>query len=189
MASGNLKKAGVAVLVLVGVVAVAVILGTEAGNFYSERRSIENRDKSTELMLSQMQTLQIGGKLRDHIFENLEGDEVRLSDLITDRTIVCFFDVDCGSCLYELKEMQSALEDSLHGRVILISHDDRLNLREARAAYDIRVPILWDQNSSYAQNLKIQVRPFNVVVDSTLTIRWIVMGQLTDSEFRDVMSD
>lgn len=189
MASVNLKKTGVAALVLAVVIAIAAILGTEAGNFYNERRYLESRDNSTTSMLSEMQTLEIGGKLVDHTFENLEGDDVRLSDLITDRTIVCFFDVDCGGCLFELEEMQTALADSLRRHVILISRDDRVKLQEARAAYNIKAPILWDQDAFYARNLKIQVRPFNVMIDSTLTIRKIVAGKLTGSEFREFMTN
>lgn len=189
MASVNLKKIGVAILVFAAVIAVAVIVGTEAGNFYNERRAIEQRDDLTAAKLRQMQTLEIGGKLQDHTFENLEGEDVRLSDLITNRTIVCFFDIACGACLMELEEMQAALGDSLRRHVILISHDDRVDLQEARRAYNIEAPILWDQDSFYALNLKITTRPFNVMIDSTLTIREIVIGMLNGSEFRKYMCD
>lgn len=189
MSRFNFKKMGVAVLVFAVVIAGAIVLGTQAGNFYSERRSLERRDQSTTSMLSEMQTLEIGGKLTDHTFENLEGDDVRLSDLVTGRTIVCFFDIDCGGCLLELEEMQAALDDSLRRHVILISHDDRVDLMEARAVYNIEAVILWDQDAFYSRNMKVQVRPFNVVVDSALTIRKIVAGKLTGSEFREFMSD
>lgn len=189
MARANLKKVGMAALVLAVVIAGAFILGTEAGNIVNERRYVDSRDHSTASMLSQMQTLEIGGKLPDHTFENLDGTDVRLSDLITGRTIVCFFDVDCGGCLFELEAMQTALADSLRRHVILISHDDRIDLQEARDTYNIEALILWDQDAFYARKHKINSRPFNVMVDSTLTIRRIVIGMLTGSEFRDFMSD
>jgi len=185
----QLKKASVAILVFAVVIAVAIILGTEAGDFINKRRYLQNREKSTATKLAQMQTLEIGGKLPDHVFEDLEGNEIRLSDLIADRTVVCFFDIGCGGCLLELEEMQSALEDSLHRRFILISHDDRVDLQEARDDYSIKAPILWDQNSFYARNLKIASRPFNVGVDSTLTIGWIVIGKMSRDELREIISD
>jgi peroxiredoxin len=136
-----------------------------------------------------MRTLEIGGKLEDHTFENLDGTDLRLSDMITDRTIICFFSVDCGSCFFELEEMQATLKGSLHNHVILISHDDRVSLQKARTAYNIESPILWDQNGFYARNLNIQVRPFNVMIDSTLTIRKIVAGKLNGSEFHEFISE
>ncbi|MDH3891729.1 MAG: peroxiredoxin family protein [candidate division Zixibacteria bacterium] len=189
MASLDFKKIGVAVLIFAAVITVAVIVGVEAGNFYNERAAKQSRSDFTEYKLAQMQTLGVGGKLQDHTFENLEGADVRLSDLVTDRAIVLFFDVACGSCLVELEQMQTALADSLRRRIILISHDDRVDLQEARTAYNIDAHILWDQDNFYAHNLEINNRPFNVMIDSTLTIKKIVVGVMEGSEFSDFMSD
>lgn len=189
MANVDSRKIGVALLVFAAVITVAVIIGTEAGNFYNERAAKQSRDNFTIRKLAQMQTLEVGGKLPDHTFENLEGADVRLSDLVTDRAIVCFFDVSCGSCLVELEQMQIALADSLRRRIILISKDDRVDLQEARTAYNINAPILWDQDNFYAHNLEINNRPFNVMIDSTLTIKKIVVGVMEGSEFSDFMSD
>ncbi len=185
----SLRKIGVAVLVVAVTIAVAFILGTQAGNKVAEWQYRENRDKTTKLMLSDMRTLEIGDKLPDHTFEDLEGAEIRLSDLVSGRTIICFFEIGCGTCIVELEAMQAALEDSLRRHVVLISPDDRLDLREARAAYDIQAPILWDQHSFYAQNLKIPARPFNVVIDSSLTIEWIIAGKLSESELRKFLQN
>ncbi|MFH1686197.1 MAG: redoxin domain-containing protein [bacterium] len=181
---------------LVGAVAVVVTavvaagLGVVGAKAWRSYRFDAVRAEQTQKTLDHMGTIEIGGRLPDNDFEDLEGNRVRLSTLVREGAVLSFFRSNCGHCLDELDSLRSITRDSADfSRVILISHEDRLDLKQAAADLDIRCPILWDRDNAYAGKLRVTTQPFNVVVDSSLTIIEVLAGAMMPKDFERLLHE
>lgn len=74
-------------------------------------------------------------------------------------------------------------------RVILVSPSTPEFVNEAQKELGTAFPVLYDTLDRYRTELKIASYPFNILVDSDLTIKRIVVGALTTSECRTTLNN
>jgi peroxiredoxin len=150
--------------------------------YNSFKRKKARTDLTTKL-LQDMNTIEIGKPLPDHVFEDLDGKLIRLSEMIGKRKLIIFLSTDCGHCLELLNTVNRVvLEKEQDAQILFVSSDDRVDLQQAIIAYGIRSPILWDRDATYSSNLRITTSPFSVLVDSNLIVTWVNSGEIDAKE-------
>lgn len=98
------KKAGLIFVVIIIVIALAYVIGVEGAQYYSKVKNKQKRKLFKEHVLKKS-NLEIGGQLPDYSFEDLSFDEVKLSTLISDNSIIFFISPDCHSCLEDIEQL------------------------------------------------------------------------------------
>lgn len=167
------------------VIGLASILGVLAGNMVESFKRQAQREEATQGILEHMQSINVGDTIPDYQFENLDNQQVRLSELISERTVLVFFDPYCHHCLVQLDSMELALGDSWAGEyIILISAAKLQDLQAVRDERNIRSWILWDRGDAYADMLNVFTKPFNIAIDADMVIHDIVAGPLTVSDIQ-----
>jgi peroxiredoxin len=171
------------ILILGTAVTVAFWGGAETGNFLDRAKYAERHEKHqsmTKAELEQMGTIEIGKQIPDYeFFQNLEGETVRLSTLITTTAWLMFMQPDCDACLNELERMETILTSpNPEYAFVLISVSNPLDLIAIQKKYGLTCPILHDRNATYSDAVKIATFPFNVLVDKELVIQKVIVGEL-----------
>lgn len=167
------------------VVALASILGVMAGNVVESFKERTQRKEATQGILERMKSISVGDTIPDYQFENLDNQQVRLSELVSERSVLVFFDPYCHHCLVQLDSMELALGDSWAGEyIILISAAKLQDLQAVRDERNIHSWILWDRGDAYADMLNVFTKPFNIAIDADMVIHDIVAGPLTVSDIQ-----
>ena len=89
---GKLLRRGFIVVAIILTVGLAYILGVEAGNYYIKAKRSKNfiltRNAQTAQILQQMNTIAVGDTLLDHTFQDLNGNPVKLSEVVVPEELV-----------------------------------------------------------------------------------------------------
>lgn len=152
----------------------------------SERQGRE-RLQVQESVLKQMGTLNVGDTLQDHVFEDLNLQPVRLSSIVSTPTIISVFDPGCDACLEELATYQQILSPAaLKRNVIFISGSNPRYMAELVASTGLVSHVLYDHHSAWLGSYRILTFPFNLVRDSDLVVRRIIVGQLEEDDLGSI---
>lgn len=106
----------------------------------------------------------------DFSLDNLDGDEVSLSDLRGKVVVISFWATWCGPCLQELPHMQTIADENSEDVVVLaITTDGPDTLSEVRNVVRRNrwtMPILLDQDGSVMAQLNPRgTQPFTMFID------------------------
>jgi peroxiredoxin len=176
-----------------GIVLAAVILfvawmmGTYAGRLTQSLVagfSHQSRDEMTRGLLSQMNTIHVGEALPDFSFEDLDGNRLRLSELVTDSTLLAIVDLSCAPCVAEMKYLAEAADGSNCTGTILISSSNPLHFKDFRDSIKLPSRVLFDEDRAFQSNLKIASTPFNLNLGPGLVVYEAWAASLTPKECR-----
>jgi peroxiredoxin len=189
---GKLLRWGFIVVAVILTVGLAYILGVEAGNYYIKAKRSKNfiltRNAQTAQILQQMNTIAVGDTLLDHTFQDLNGNPVKLSEVLSEKTVIDIFDLGCEACLVEIQAIHEVVRDESDFKYfVLISSGAPVSLTDLRQQYNLRCPILYDENHEFFSELNIMGIPFNMIVTKDRIIEKIVSGTLTEDELREVI--
>ena len=189
MQSPRWRRIGSFIVILGLVVVIAYFGGIKAAQGLQVWKAKRERAKQTEAVLKKMGTgLGIGKSLPDVVLADLEGVDTRLSDLLSDRTVIVFFRTDCSYSRAELAALKEATARTKdQSCFILISNSDQAELWEVKQKLGLSCPILYDRDTQYGRQLGVKTAPLNFVVDRTLKITDVVSGALTGKEIKDFM--
>ncbi|HWR83836.1 MAG TPA: TlpA disulfide reductase family protein [Candidatus Deferrimicrobium sp.] len=182
----------VALVVLIGTttVVVAFRFGSLTGQALSERdqrRQRESRDAMRRSVLAQMVNVDVGTRIEDFYFEDLNGALVKLSSLVHGRTVIAFVEPDCPACLEEIELVQGLASDSARARkLVFVSSSSPFHLISLRNEYDIISPLLYDHKGMFASQFKVSTYPTNIIIDENLVIERVVPGPLSAEEIRGI---
>lgn len=178
----------------VAIISVAYVLGTQAAGLLDEWELNRNADQyrskaieQTSATLRRMGTINVGDTLPNFSFEDIDGNLHRLSELVTDHTLITYIKPDCDACLIKLERLRNAangLDDYEH--VLLISSANPLHLQRLRDDYGLESLMLYDEESLFSKTLKIQSFPFNLIVDRSRVIRTIHASVLLPADYDDL---
>lgn len=182
-------------LLVVATVGLAVVLGIGAGNLLAERKEHDAkkmRAAFTQQILQQMEHVQIGDTLPNATLLDLERNTRRLHSMLSDKSLIIFFDYSCENCLVELEYLGKVVKDSiLASNIILISATNPLFLLDARNEFGLKCPILYDDRQQFMNALGVDTYPFNLFVGSDGVIDSVVasaMGQSDLDQFLAALS-
>ncbi len=194
MTARQLRRALTVAVVIVGTAGLAFVLGSKAGRYFVETRRSERflltRAAQTEQMLKQMNTIAIGDTLPDHVFQDIEGNPMKLSEVLSRWSVLSLFDLGCEACLEEIEHIQATVSNESEARYfVLIASGAPASLTELRRQYDLDCPILCDEDHQFFSWLNVMGIPFNMIVNRDRVIERVVSGSLTREELREVIKD
>ena len=191
----SIKKFVTFLVVVVGTVGLAYVLGGEAAKLLQGRKAEKSIEKTREMgkmqtaaVLEKMGTIAVGDTLQDYMMEDIDGAWHALSDIVTDRTVITYMKANCEVCLYELKGMKEAVgsrED--YERFIVVSPSNPLRMREIRDEYGVECLMLFDEERQYGAMMNIQSFPFNIVVNRNLEILEIHGNALLPDDYQRIL--
>lgn len=184
----GMKRAKV-IAIFIAAMAFAVVLGTQAGKMYANWDNQRKLAQTTRVVVDLMETIDIGDTLPDHVFEDLERNPVRLSDLIKGRTLVTFISPNCPSCEFQIEDFSRALntDQQKNGYIFISPHNPRY-LEELQDKYNLEAPILYDHRSKYWSMLSINTTPFNVQIGQDMILEEIFAGPLSEDEYLQIQN-
>jgi len=164
----------------------AWFIGTQAGHLYTAmytRFTAKSREQVTAEALDRMRTVRIGLPLSDFSFEDIDGKRWRLGEAAPGKAVICFVSLSCQSCLDELAMLSDQVRDGkLTLRAVVVSSSNPLNLKNMRDSLNLPFPMLWDEDKAFQTSLHIDSYPFNLVVDSGLIVRRVIVGALKEND-------
>ncbi len=178
----------------VTLVALAYLIGTQSAEWMNEwnfsRHADEYRTQvadQTAAILRKMGTIKVGDTLGNFPLEDIDGKLHLLSELVTDRTLITYMKPDCDACLEELERLRSVAkgpDDYEH--VILITSANPLHMQRIREDYGLGCEILYDNERQFGAALKIQLFPFNLVVDRNSVVQEIHANTLLPDDYEQL---
>lgn len=173
-------------VVVIITIAVAYVVGVNAGKLFSQKRRAEVHRSIVE----KMDDMKIGDKLPDWTFENLTFQPERLSDHLYGKTLLIFVQPNCPGCLEDIERLSSIVTDSLLSRkVVFISGDNPRELMDLRDDFKLQSTILYDHERAYSWQLGVSTFPFHIVVGPDLVIERIIPATLIAEEIEEIFSD
>ena len=188
-----MKRTAIILVTTIIVIAVAYIFGVEAGGLigsFQTKKWKEKREQQRQIILDKKEALQIGQKLPNYFFYDLDGNLVEFEKVAHGQKqfVICYLDSDCGSCREQLDIFSKIQVPADHlNAVIIISHSNPFELKEIRDSYKIKFPILYDYWNQYGIHLKIKEFPFNIIADSQLIITNLTPNVLLEDEVKEVV--
>jgi peroxiredoxin len=182
------KRLVIGAAVVIVTIGGAVLLGAGAGNLLAERKEhdlIKRRAAFTQDILEQMENLQVGDTLPNGTLMDLDRNMVPLHSLLTDKSLVLFFDYSCENCLLELEHLTEELDSAAASHIILISGTNPLYLLDLREQYKLKAPILYDDHQRFMDLLGVNTFPFNLYVGKDGVIDSAVASPLGAVDFEN----
>jgi peroxiredoxin len=160
--------------------------GTTTGELLTsgekEKRVLE-RQATTAAVLKDAVGIKIGSKWPDMPLQDLNGDWVYLSKIVTDSTLVIVIQPGCEACEAELDALKDELSDNkLSSRFIIISDGYPLDLIKIRDQRGIKCLMLTDRDVKLFDYFKTMVFPTNLFLGPDITIMSIEAGHLTKED-------
>lgn len=176
-------------VIAIVIVAIAFIIGIEAGKYYQKQKLISQRNANRESILSQMHDLKIGKSLPNYSFEDLSFQPVKLQSLVKQKTILMFIEPDCPSCIEDIERLSKNFQtEYINSHIIIISDGNPRQLMDLRDEYNLRMPILYDHNSRYTSIFGIFTYPFHIVTNKNLVVCNIITGQLVEEDIPKIFN-
>lgn len=183
--SVRLKRIALYALATTLVIGLAYGVGTLASRYFnndSQRLYLSARRYATVDMLSRMNSVSVGDQLSDHTFRLVDGDSVRLSRIVTARSLIFFLDPTCPLCLGQAEMIaRLARTESETRRFFFVTMADQDQCEQLQNALGGCL-ILRDIDGSFHGRLKVHSSPFSILVNGQLRIDDIVSGELLEHE-------
>ena len=179
-------------LVIVGVSSAAYFFGVEAASFLNSMRTETKKKenlKFRDLTLDKMQTIQIGERLPNHLFYELNGNMLELQKIrLQEVSIFTYATTECHFCDEQFEILSGFSADStLMSRIWIVSPSNPFELFKLNKRFNNRFKILYDHDSQFCDNLKIMTFPFHIIVESDFVIKDIVVGQMGTNEIKEIL--
>ena len=191
--SSKMRKVGFVLAISAVTVFAAYGLGSFAGGYMAQSKAIKERlaqrAADTKQRLTDMQTLEIDMTMPDHVFTTVDGDTVKLYDLLQKKTVITFISATCPNCLDEINILSRlAKSREASAAFIFISGSDPKALRLVRDSYGLLSPVLCDREDVYGLKFfDFFVFPFTIIVDKDAKIEDIMVDGLMDDEMTDII--
>lgn len=185
-----MKRKVIIAVSLILVIAVAYIFGVEAGQFIKSSKESgykSLRAKETPIILKKMNSVNIGDKLPNYYFYDIDGNFVELKQIINSKTLFVFFSHDCSACMDELELLNKMTSDSLVSlKLVLISDSNPFDLMRLKKHMGLPFQIIYDHGRIYNAVTRVASTPFNFIVNSDLSIEAIYPGQLFETDIQQI---
>ncbi|MFZ5978996.1 MAG: peroxiredoxin family protein [Candidatus Zixiibacteriota bacterium] len=156
----------------------------------AEREKIneEKKEALTQGILNKMGSIAVGDTLPDHVFEDLYRTPVRLSDIVREKTNLCFFAPECDYCNDEMETIKlNAPTPEEQEYFIMISPGNPRLIEEIPDLAGLTCPILYDHRAEYNNRLNIFTYPFNIVINEDLIVTDLILEPLSREDIIDII--
>ena len=186
------QKLGFFFLILL-VAICAYFFGVQASSFLNHFQAEKTKNENEEIrqaILERTQSFQKGNKLPNFFFYDLDGNQIELHKItMNSPSLVCYVTSDCHICTEQIELLKRlCTKHDLNAKVLVLSSSNPFELVKFKSDNKIDWPILYDHARQYGGNLKIQVFPFYIVVDSSFNILNVIPGKLEEREMLDIFA-
>ena len=195
--ASSFRRVMVMLVLVIVVVIVAYLLGSATGAFLRgrEQRKIDNdyitqrRASTTEMVENNSSTFKTGMTLPNHLFTDLDGNPVALTEVLGEKTVLTFYSTNCDYCTEEMElVVKLAKCDEDWKAFVFISGDSTEALKDLRASMDERMQILYDDNYAFCSSFFGFVPfPFTMVVNDKGAVEDFMAGKLVEKEIEDIL--
>ena len=195
--ASSFRRVMVMLVLVIVVVIVAYLLGSATGAFLRgrEQRKIDNdyiaqrRASTTEMVENNSSTFKTGMTLPNHLFTDLDGNPVALTEVLGEKTVLTFYSTNCDYCTEEMElVVKLAKCDEDWKAFVFISGDSTEALKDLLASMDERMQILYDENYQFCSSFFGFVPfPFTMVVNDKGAVEDFMAGKLVEKEIEDIL--
>jgi peroxiredoxin len=179
MSFAAIRKGVLISLTILATSAIAYAVGVyAAGAVATARMEASQRQMRADIISKLRDGIEIGRPLPDAEFIAMTGEFVKLSELVSEQTLISYISPSCPHCL-ALIDSIAAITAGREGTggFILISSGDPDDLGKLKQEHGLNIPVLWDQGGEYNRiHLGVNSVPFCFVVDGSLNIRDMIPG-------------
>jgi peroxiredoxin len=169
-------------------IVLAFLSGKEIGEAFSKGKLARERRQNSDLILSKTDDIKVGDTLPDHIFENLEGTTLLLSNLLSEKCVLIVIVEGCKGCIYEIEELKKASKNQEDDQYfIFVSWANPRVLIEIRDKYAISGPFLYDHRADYFSQFDISTSPFNITINKNRVVLDVLSGEMWKEDFEEII--
>lgn len=175
----------------VAVVVLGLVVGGAIRQYVTPDRQAE-REKLRHLAATNndhvVGPLEIGVTLADHVFEDLNEQPVRLSDLVVGNMLISVVMPTCESCLDEMLYIRDQIEkpDDYRHLVFITSANPRF-MRDIKEETGMAATFLYDHRAEYLSQYDVNAYPLNIIIDSNMVVLDVFGGGLTQTDLEKVL--
>jgi peroxiredoxin len=173
----------------IGIIIVLALVVTMLGTYIKkeiERSQVINEQvKGYEVTLGEQVGLEKGQIAPDFTLQNMQGEDVTLSELQGKRVVLNFWATWCPPCEAEMPHMQKYYEQykkednvEIIGVNLTYANEKIERVEQFLKSYDITFPILLEQNEIVAQQYQIITIPSTYIIDTQGRIQKKIIGPL-----------
>ncbi|MCP3740954.1 TlpA family protein disulfide reductase [Rossellomorea sp. BNER] len=131
---------------------------------------------------------EIGSVAPAFSLESVEGEEVKLTDLVGKKVILNFWATWCPPCKEEMPELQSFYEKNKDEvEVLAINMDPDAEIKSFLKDYGVTFPVLLDDNDIVNQLYEVMSMPTTIVIDKNGKITAKHIGALDEEGFHSLL--
>jgi peroxiredoxin len=189
MSFAAIRKGALITLTIVATSAIAYAVGVyAAGVIATARMEASQRQMRANIISNLRDGIEIGQPLPDTEFISMTGKFVRLSQLVTRRTMIAYISPSCPHCLALIDSIAAVTAGRGEtGGFILISSGDPDDLGKLKQDHGLKIPVLRDQAGEYNRiHLGVNSVPFCIVVDGSLIIQDLIPGPPEERLIKDL---
>ena len=161
---------------------------TTAINSYNRMATKDEQVKETDLVLQAMGSLAVGDTLADHVFEDLEGRPVRLSEIVLGNTWISIIEPTCESCVEDIRQLKQTLPDTSAARLfVFISASNPRYLRDLKDEIVIESAFLYDHRRTWSNRYDFYTYPFHIKIGRNLKVLEIAAGPLSREQIDETI--
>jgi len=130
----------------------------------------------------------VGNVAWDFVLPNMQGEQVRLSDLRGKHVMLSFWATWCGPCRSEIPAMVKLYEemDGQDFEILAINmREDSAKVQPFVQELNMDFPVLFDTNGKLAQAYYVRGIPTSIFIDDEGVIQIVHVGTLSDKLLRD----
>lgn len=161
----------------IGIIVVLALVVTMLATYIKQEiersQVIHEQSKGYEVTLDEEVGLEKGQLAPDFTLQNMQGEEVTLSDLRGKRVVLNFWATWCPPCEAEMPHMQKYYEQykkednvEIIGVNLTYANEKVERVEQFLKSYNISFPILLEQNEMVAQQYQIITIPSTYMIDT-----------------------
>lgn len=127
----------------------------------------------------------------DFTLDNLDGQEVALSDYRGKVVYLNFWQTTCPPCIEEMPDFRDFIEDTNPDEVVLLTvnvDETPADVRDFFARIDLQgIPVVMDTNSEVRRAYGVQGFPVTFIIDTEGVVRFMNIGLLTYDDMEEYL--
>jgi thiol-disulfide isomerase/thioredoxin len=171
-------------LILGGCIGISILGAFQVGGFLDEGRKFASAQSNTEIE-------EIDQQAPDFILNSLDGEAIRLSELIGKPVLINFWASWCGPCIAEMPLIQERSEQYSDDLIVLgiNAGENKRVIEQFVEEQKISFPILPDPGDNVQRQYQINAIPTSYFIDRDGKIQAVYVGSISEGQLDRYLHD